>query len=85
MTWVSARRADACHLHLEKASGRADLPAGGDADQPDYNWCNEAEEFAPDLKILTLHGPGRAARSPISPRRMSYLLPIRCWCAIRKC
>jgi len=51
------------HLHLEKASGRADrpslvvLPTSLIA-----NWRSEALEFAPDLKLLTLHGPERAAR-----------------------
>lgn len=50
------------HLHLEKASGRADLPSM--IVMPTSlitNWCNEAEQFAPDLKVLTLHGPDRAA------------------------
>ena len=51
------------HLHLEKASGRADrpslvvLPTSLIA-----NWRSEAQQFAPDLKLLTLHGPERAAR-----------------------
>lgn len=51
------------HLHLEKASGRADLPSM--IVMPTSlitNWCNEAAQFAPDLKVLTLHGPDRAAR-----------------------
>ncbi|SMB21224.1 SNF2-related protein [Sterolibacterium denitrificans] len=50
------------HLHLEKTSGRADLPSM--IVMPTSlitNWCNEAEQFAPDLKVLTLHGPDRAA------------------------
>jgi len=51
------------HLHLEKSSGRADrpslviLPTSLIA-----NWRSEAHQFAPDLKLLTLHGPERAAR-----------------------
>ncbi len=51
------------HLHLEKVSGRADLPSM--IVMPTSlitNWCNEAEQFAPELKVLTLHGPDRAAR-----------------------
>ncbi len=51
------------HLHLEKASGRANLPSM--IVMPTSlitNWCNEAEQFAPDLKVLALHGPNRAAR-----------------------
>ncbi len=51
------------HLHLEKASGRADLPSM--IVMPTSlitNWCSEAERFAPDLKVLTLHGPERADR-----------------------
>ena len=50
------------HLHLEKVSGRADLPSM--IVMPTSlitNWCNEAAQFAPDLKVLTLHGPDRAA------------------------
>ncbi|MEN9356955.1 MAG: hypothetical protein RL695_1126 [Pseudomonadota bacterium] len=49
------------HLHLEKASGRANLPSM--IVMPTSlitNWCNEAAQFAPELKILTLHGPDRA-------------------------
>ena len=48
------------HLHLEKACGRADrpslvvLPTSLIA-----NWRSEAQQFAPDLKVLTLHGPER--------------------------
>ncbi|MFC6617350.1 DEAD/DEAH box helicase [Deinococcus radiophilus] len=48
------------HLLTEKEAGRADLPSlvvaptsvlGG--------WRAEAERFAPDLRVLVLHGPGR--------------------------
>ncbi len=49
------------HLHLEKASGRADLPSM--IVMPTSlitNWCHEAAQYAPDLKVLTLHGPDRA-------------------------
>jgi len=51
------------HLHLEKTSGRADrpslvvLPTSLIA-----NWCSEAQQFAPDLKVLALQGPERAVR-----------------------
>lgn len=49
------------HLHLEKASGRADRPSM--IVMPTSlmtNWCQEAARFAPQLKILPLHGPERA-------------------------
>jgi len=49
------------HLHLEKTSGRANLPSL--VVMPTSliaNWCSEAREFAPELKILPLHGPLRA-------------------------
>jgi len=50
------------HLHLEKACGRADrpslvvLPTSLIA-----NWNSEAQQFTPDLKVLTLHGPERSS------------------------
>ncbi len=51
------------HLHLEKVSGRANLPSLVVLPTSLItNWCSEAQEFAPELKILTLHGPARAAR-----------------------
>lgn len=51
------------HLHLEKASGRADLPSLVVLPTSLItNWRNEAQQFSPGLKLLTLHGPGRAAR-----------------------
>ncbi|MCX7171178.1 MAG: DEAD/DEAH box helicase [Proteobacteria bacterium] len=49
------------HLQLEKASGRADrpslvvLPTSLLA-----NWRSEAQQFTPDITVLTLHGPERA-------------------------
>lgn len=49
------------HLHLEKVSGRADRPSM--IVMPTSlmtNWCQEAARFAPELKILPLHGPERA-------------------------
>lgn len=48
------------HLLLEKESGRLDRPAL--AVMPTSlipNWLDEAERFAPDLRVLALHGPGR--------------------------
>jgi SNF2 family DNA or RNA helicase len=51
------------HLHLEKASGRADRPSLVVATTSLMaNWRNEAAQFAPDLKVLTLHGKDRADR-----------------------
>ncbi len=51
------------HLHLEKASGRANLPSlviGPTSLLT--NWRNEAAEFTPNLTILTLHGKDRFDR-----------------------
>ena len=49
------------HLHLEKVSGRADRPSLVIAPTSLIaNWRNEAAQFAPELKVLTLHGPERA-------------------------
>jgi hypothetical protein len=49
------------HLHLEKASGRADRPSLVVATTSLMaNWRNEAAQFTPDLKVLTLHGKDRA-------------------------
>ena len=51
------------HLQLEKHSGRGDRPTLVIAPTSLMaNWRNEAKQFAPDLKVLTLHGPSRAAR-----------------------
>ncbi|HLA36170.1 MAG TPA: DEAD/DEAH box helicase, partial [Rhodocyclaceae bacterium] len=50
------------HLHLEKVSGRADRPCLVVATTSLMsNWRNEAAQFAPELKVLTLHGKDRAA------------------------
>jgi len=50
------------HLHLEKVSGRADRPSLVVATTSLMsNWRNEAAQFTPDLKVLTLHGKDRAA------------------------
>jgi superfamily II DNA or RNA helicase len=49
------------HVHLEKTSGRADRPSM--IVMPTSlitNWCHEAQAFAPELKVVTLHGPARA-------------------------
>jgi len=51
------------HLHLEKTAGRAGRPSlvvAPTSLMP--NWRNEAAKFAPDLRVLTLHGPLRAER-----------------------
>ncbi|HEY9839696.1 MAG TPA: DEAD/DEAH box helicase, partial [Candidatus Obscuribacterales bacterium] len=49
------------HLLIEKRSGRADLPSLVIAPTSVVpNWRREAEKFAPDLKVLVLHGPDRA-------------------------
>ena len=48
------------HLCLEKANGNLDLPAlivCPTSVLP--NWIKETERFAPHLKIVSLHGPGR--------------------------
>ncbi|MHB0805572.1 DEAD/DEAH box helicase [Stutzerimonas nitrititolerans] len=51
------------HLLLEKQAGRLDRPAL--VVMPTSlipNWQDEAARFAPDLRVLTLHGPARQAR-----------------------
>jgi superfamily II DNA or RNA helicase len=51
------------HLQLEKHGGRAACPSLVIAPTSLMaNWRNEAAQFAPDLKVLTLHGPDRAGR-----------------------
>ncbi|WP_145181706.1 DEAD/DEAH box helicase [Pseudomonas sp. URMO17WK12:I11] len=48
------------HLLLEKQAGRLTQPAL--AVMPTSlvpNWLDEAQRFAPDLRVLALHGPGR--------------------------
>jgi superfamily II DNA or RNA helicase len=51
------------HLHLEKAAGRADRPSLVVATTSLMaNWRDEAAQFAPDLKVLILHGKDRAER-----------------------
>lgn len=50
------------HLQLEKHEGRADRPSLVVAPTSLLpNWAHEAAQFVPDLKVLTLHGPNRAA------------------------
>ena len=49
------------HLLLEKESGRLSAPAL--AVMPTSlipNWLDEAQRFAPGLRVLALHGPGRS-------------------------
>lgn len=49
------------HLLLEKQTGRLNAPAL--AVMPTSlipNWLDEAQRFAPDLRVLALHGPGRS-------------------------
>ncbi|MEB3902481.1 DEAD/DEAH box helicase [Pseudomonas putida] len=49
------------HLLLEKENGRLQQPAL--AVMPTSlvpNWLDEAQRFAPGLRVLTLHGPGRS-------------------------
>ena len=51
------------HLLLEKEAGRLDKPAL--VILPTsliFNWKNEAARFAPDLRVLSLHGPERKQR-----------------------
>jgi len=51
------------HLLLEKEAGRLDRPAL--IVLPTsliFNWKNEAARFAPDLSVLSLHGPERKSR-----------------------
>jgi superfamily II DNA or RNA helicase len=56
------------HLLLEKEAGRLDKPAL--VVLPTsliFNWKREAERFAPDLRVLSLHGKDRAERFPLIP------------------
>lgn len=56
------------HLLLEKEAGRLDKPAL--IVMPTsliFNWKHEAARFAPDLKILSLHGKDRAESFPKIP------------------
>ncbi|MDP2793056.1 MAG: DEAD/DEAH box helicase [Sulfurisoma sp.] len=51
------------HLQIEKLSGRADRPSLVVAPTSLMaNWRNEAAQFTPELRVLTLHGPDRAGR-----------------------
>ncbi len=50
------------HLLTEKEAGRADRPSLVIAPTSVLgNWRSEAARFAPQLRVLTLHGPGRKA------------------------
>jgi superfamily II DNA or RNA helicase len=56
------------HLLLEKQSGRMDKPSL--VVLPTsliFNWKHEAERFAPQLKLLSLHGKERAEHFPAIP------------------
>lgn len=58
------------HLLLEKESGRLDRPAL--IVLPTsllFNWKQEAARFAPDLRLLSLHGPQRALLFPLIPEQ----------------
>lgn len=49
-----------CHLHAEKAAGRANLPSLILAPKSVVpNWEKEAKKFAPSLKVIALQGPQR--------------------------
>jgi superfamily II DNA or RNA helicase len=51
------------HLLREKTDGRLTQPALLVVPTSlVYNWCDEAERFAPSLRVLALHGPARAER-----------------------
>lgn len=55
-----------CHLHCEKASGRANLPTLILAPKSVVpNWEKEAKKFAPSLKVIALQGPHRKKYYPI--------------------
>ncbi len=57
------------HLALEKAAGRAGQPTLVIAPTSLVsNWRREAEQFAPELKVLVLHGAGRKALFREIPR-----------------
>lgn len=51
------------HILAEKEAGRLDRPALIVVPTTlVHNWCEEAGRFAPDLKVLDLHGPERRER-----------------------
>jgi superfamily II DNA or RNA helicase len=51
------------HLLLEKESGRADQPSLVVVPTSlMFNWHHEIQRFAPQLKMLLLHGPGRKSK-----------------------
>ncbi|MEM6915788.1 MAG: DEAD/DEAH box helicase, partial [Verrucomicrobiota bacterium] len=57
-----------CHLHHEKASGRADLPSLILAPKSVVpNWEKEAKKFAPSLKVMVLQGPNRKKYYSVLP------------------
>ncbi len=78
------------HLLVEKREGRLDRPCLVVCPTSVVpNWCAEAARLAPELRVLSLHGPDRAARFPdiadsdlvvttyaLLPRDADRLLPI---------
>tara|TARA_R110000850_G_scaffold256505_2_gene382406 strand:- start:961 stop:3492 length:2532 start_codon:yes stop_codon:yes gene_type:complete len=55
-----------CHLHYEKANGRANLPSLIIAPKSVVpNWEKEVKKFAPSLKVLTLQGSNRKKYYPV--------------------
>ena len=57
------------HILLEKEQGRLDRPALVVAPTSlMVNWRREAHQFAPELRVLLLHGPKRRAHFPAIPR-----------------
>jgi superfamily II DNA or RNA helicase len=57
------------HILAEKAAGRLDRPALVVAPTSlVVNWRREAERFAPGLRVLVLHGPGRRGDFGAIPR-----------------
>jgi len=57
------------HLLAEKRAGRLDQPAL--VVLPTsliFNWKREAQHCAPDLRVLSLHGPARADAFPLIPQ-----------------
>ncbi len=62
-TWARESVQTLAHLLCEKEAGRHTRPALLVVPTSIvYNWRDEAARFAPSLRLLSLHGPGRAAR-----------------------
>ncbi|MDB5895034.1 MAG: ATP-dependent helicase [Rhodoferax sp.] len=57
------------HLLIEKEAGRLEHPALVVVPTSLlFNWQAEARRMAPGLRVLTLHGPGRASHFPAMPQ-----------------